>query len=135
EFWEAKPGSKEEDAPEEEKRSRLVHRVYSVFNAQQIDGIPSLVTKPRESWEVSEAAERILRDSGADIRYGGDRAYYRKDTDHVQLPEREYFADAPGFYGTAIHELIHWTGGGKRLNRPTLMESKSFGDQAYAKEE
>jgi antirestriction protein ArdC len=135
EFWEAKPGSREEDAPEDEKRSRLVHRVYSVFNAQQIDGIPSLITKPRESWEVSDAAERIMRDSRADIRYGGDRAYYRKDTDHVQLPDREYFADAPGFYGTAIHELIHWTGGAKRLNRPTLMESKSFGDQAYAKEE
>jgi antirestriction protein ArdC len=135
EFWEAKPGSKEEDAEEDKKRSRLIHRVYSVFNAQQIDGIPALITKPREEWEVSEAGERILKHSGAEIRYGGDRAYYRKDTDHVQLPNREYFADAPGFYGTAAHELIHWTGGAKRLNRPTLMDSKSFGDDAYAKEE
>ena len=56
-------------------------------------------------------------------------------TDHVQLPNREYFADAPGFYGTALHELIHWTGGEKRLNRPKLMQSKSFGDDSYAAEE
>lgn len=52
-----------------------------------------------------------MNNSGAQIRYGGDRAFYRKDTDHVQLPPREAFADAPGFYGTAMHELIHWTGG------------------------
>jgi antirestriction protein ArdC len=135
EFWEAKPGSTAGDAEDEEKRSRLVHRVYSVFNAQQIDGIPPIVVKPREPWEVCENAERIMANSGADIRYGGDRAYYRKDTDHVQLPNREYFADAPGFYGTAIHELVHWTGGETRLSRPTLMQSKSFGDGSYAKEE
>lgn len=135
EYWEAKPAARNEDAEDEEKRTRLVHRVYSVFNAQQIDGVPSLILKPREPWEVCEAGERILTHSGADIRYGGDRAYYRKDSDHVQLPPRECFADAPGFYGTAIHELVHWTGDEKRLNRPTLMQSKSFADENYAKEE
>jgi antirestriction protein ArdC len=56
---------------------------------------------------VREAGERILADSGGDIHYGGDRAYYRRDSDHIQLPPRECFADAPGFYGTARHELIH----------------------------
>ena len=135
EYWEAKPAARDEDADDHEKRTRLIHRVYSVFNAQQIDGIPSLILKPREPWEVCEAGERILAHSGADIRYGGDRTFYRKDTDHVQLPPRECFADAPGFYGTGIHELVHWTGGEKRLNRPTLMQSKSFGDESYAKEE
>ncbi|MBV8810577.1 MAG: hypothetical protein JO033_18060 [Acidobacteriaceae bacterium] len=30
---------------------------------------------------------------------------------------------------------VHWTGGEKRLSRPTLIESKSFGDASYAKEE
>lgn len=135
EFWEARPGANTEDAEDEEKRSRLVHRVYSVFNAQQIDGIPALVVKPREPWEVCEAGERILANSGAEIRYGGDRAYYRRDTDHIQLPHRECFADGPGFYGVACHELVHWSGGISRLNRPTLLQSKSFGDESYAKEE
>ena len=135
EFWEAKPGSKEEDAADEEKRGRLIHRVYSVFNAEQIDGIPALVIAKREPWEVCETGERIITRSGADIRYGGGRAFYRKDTDHIQLPPRDCFSDAPGFYGTAVHELIHWTGGEKRLKRPTLIESKSFGDDSYAKEE
>jgi antirestriction protein ArdC len=135
EFWEAKSGSKEDEASEDEKRSRLIHRVYSVFNAEQIDGPTPLALPKREPWEICEAGERIMNHSGADIRYGGGRAFYRKDTDHVQLPPRECFADAPGFYGTAIHELVHWTGGEKRLKRPTLIESKSFGDDSYAKEE
>jgi antirestriction protein ArdC len=135
EFWESKSANKDGEDSEDEKRSRLIHRVYSVFNAEQIDGIPPLAVKKREPWEVCEAAERIMENSGADIRYGGGRAYYRKDTDHIQLPPRECFADAPGFYGTSTHELIHWTGAEKRLNRPTLTQSKSYGDDSYAAEE
>jgi antirestriction protein ArdC len=118
EFWEAKPGSKEEDASKDEKHNRLIHRVYSVFNAEQIDGIPPVAIPKREPWEVCETAD-IMNNSGADIRYGGGRAFYCKDTDNIQLPPRECFADAPGFYGTGIHELIHWTGGKKRLKQAT----------------
>ncbi|MGO4880940.1 MAG: zincin-like metallopeptidase domain-containing protein, partial [Bryobacteraceae bacterium] len=47
----------------------------------------------------------------------------------------EAFKDAPGYYGTALHELAHWTGHPSRLNRPTLQESYRFGDLNYAKEE
>jgi hypothetical protein len=45
------------------------------------------------------------------------------------------FRDAPGYYGTALHELCHWSGHPDRLNRPTLNESYHFGDENYAKEE
>jgi antirestriction protein ArdC len=137
EYWEAKPGSKDDDAEGEQMRGRLIHRVYSVFNAQQIDGLPPIVITPREPWEVCEAGERILADSGADIRYGGDRAYYRRESDHIQLPPRECFADASGFYATATHELIHWAGGEKRLNRETLTKSRGYNpqDEHYAREE
>src|ERR1700690_825528 len=33
EFWEVKPGGQAEDADEDDKHKRLIHRVYSVFNA------------------------------------------------------------------------------------------------------
>ena len=137
EFWEVKPERDENGEDDDRQRARMVHRVYSVFNAQQIDGIPPVVITPRESWQVCEAGERILAGSGAEIRYGGDRAYYRRDTDHIQLPPRECFADAPGFYGTATHELIHWTGSDKRLNRETLTKSRGYNpqDEHYAREE
>jgi antirestriction protein ArdC len=133
EFWEAKPGNKDDDAPEDERKGRLIHRVYSVFNAQQIDGIPQLPKKERNQWEVCDAGEKILNDSGAEIRYGGNRAYYRKDTDHIQLPDREVFKDPAGFYGTAIHELIHNAASPSRLNRD--FGGHRFGSEGYAVEE
>jgi hypothetical protein len=103
EFWEATGGSKDED----EKRPRLIHRVYSVFNAQQIDGIPPITIEPRKPFEVIEAGERILANSGADIRHGGDRAFYTRGGDYIQLPHNEQFVDAPAYYATGCHEHTH----------------------------
>ncbi len=133
EFWEAKPGSKAEDAGDDEKRSRLIHRVYSVFNAQQIDGMPALVIEPRRPFEVIESGEKMLTDSGADIRHGGAKAYYSPKADHIQMPPKECFTDEPHYYSTALHELAHWTGAKHRLNR--LTDDQPFGSPAYAKEE
>jgi antirestriction protein ArdC len=137
EYWEPKTGSKDPNADDDEKHSRLIHRIYTVFNAEQIDGIPHLPKKERAEWEVCEAGEKIMKDSGADIRYGGNRAYYRRDTDHIQLPLREVFKDAPGFYSTACHELMHWTGAEKRLNRDSLTKSGGISaeDENYARDE
>jgi antirestriction protein ArdC len=58
EFWEAKSVRKDEGTDEDEKRSRLIHRVYSVFNAQQIDGIPPVHIESRKPFEIIEAGER-----------------------------------------------------------------------------
>ena len=40
-----------------------------------------------------------------------------------------------GYYGTALHELAHWTGHQSRLNRSTLTDAYRFGDANYAREE
>lgn len=137
EFWEATAGSEDEDADEDGRRPRLIHRVYSVFNAQQIDGIPQLAIEPRTPFEVIEAGEHILTNSGAEIRHGGDRAFYNRGGDYIQLPHREQFIDAPAYYATGCHELIHWSGHGTRLNRETLTKSRGSGagDEHYAREE
>lgn len=52
--------------------------------------------------------------------------------DEIRLPERYLFADAANFYATGLHELVHWSGGKKRLNRE--MKGK-FGSADYAEEE
>lgn len=137
EFWEARPGTKDEEAPEDEKKGRLIHRVYSVFNAQQIDGIPSIQVEPRKPFEAIEAGETMMAKSGAHIRHGGNRAYYTRTGDYLQLPNKEQFADAPAYYSTAAHELIHWTGNEKRLNRETLNKSRGYDpeDEHYSREE
>jgi len=95
----------------------MIHRVYSVFNAQQIDGIPALELPAWKPFEAIEAGEKMLANSGADIGHGGAKAYYSSGTDHVQLPHKECFTDERTYYSTALHELAHWTGAKHRLNR------------------
>jgi antirestriction protein ArdC len=116
--------------------SKPIHRVYTVFNAQQIDGIPEYQPKVHTPFEIAEAGEHILRNSGATIHHDqADRAFYKRSNDTIHLPRKNAFRDAAGYYGTALHELAHWTGHPTRLNRSTLTDSYQFGDLNYAKEE
>ena len=74
--------------------------------------------------------------SGARISHDqADRAFYNRISDSIHLPLRAAFKTAGDYYGTALHELAHWTGHPERLNRETLNESYRFGDLEYAKEE
>jgi antirestriction protein ArdC len=116
--------------------NRFIHRIYTVFNARQIEGIPAWTPRERTRFEVVHAAERILAHSGAAIIDDqADRAFYNRSSDNIHLPSKDAFRDAPGYYGTALHELAHWTGHPSRLDRATLNETYRFGDMNYAKEE
>ena len=116
--------------------NRLIHRVYTVFNAKQIEGIPEWTPKQRSLFEVVEAGEHILNNCGATILHDqADRAFYNRSSDSIHLPPKHAFKDAAGYYGTALHEAAHSSGHPSRLNRATLTESYRFGDINYAKEE
>lgn len=104
----------------------------TVFNAEQIDGLPPLEIK-ENNWNAIERAEQILKNSGAKINHSNsDNAFYRPSTDSIHLPEKEQFPTADNYYATALHELGHWTGHPSRLNRDL---ANPFGSEAYAKEE
>jgi antirestriction protein ArdC len=61
----------------------------TVFNGEQIDGLPPLQPKKEQTWNAVERAEHILKASGATITHAaGDRAFYRPSTDSITLPER-----------------------------------------------
>src|SRR4051812_37545773 len=127
------PSPTREESP---TRHAPLHRVYTVFNAQQIDGIPPQEPKRLQDWEIAKTGEEILQNAGAAIAHDQqDRAFYSRSQDAIHLPAKEAFRSAPDYYGTALHELAHWTGHPSRLNRQTLNESYRFGDPNYAKEE
>ena len=131
--WEQMVTKKDEQGNEVKVTERMdTPRVamYPVFHASQIEGIPEYTVK--NQWDRLEKAERILGESGAVIEHGGDRAFYRPRTDTIQLPTKEQFSDAAKYYGTALHELGHWTGHESRLNRSMVGR---FGDDDYAREE
>lgn len=126
-----------DDGPTDNKQPRrMIHRVYTVFNAKQIEGVPEHKPKQHEEFEIVNAGESILQHSGARISHDqNDRAFYNRNIDAIHLPPKSAFSKAADYYGTALHELGHWTGHTTRLNRETLNSSKSFGDENYAKEE
>jgi len=151
EFWEAKTargarpepirandgdGHQPADEVDAGRGNRLIHRVYTVFNAKQIEGIPEWSPNPRSLFEVVEAGEHILYNCGAAILHDQtDRAFYNRSSDSIHLPPKHAFTDAASYYGTALHEAAHSSGHPSRLNRATLNESYRFGDISYAKEE
>lgn len=110
---------------------------YSVFNTEQIDGLPTHYYVASEP--TSEPIPRITRAEAyfaalhADIRHGGPEAYYAIGSDHIQMPPFEAFRDAESFYATLAHECTHWTRHPSRLDRD--LGRKRFGDAGYAMEE
>jgi putative DNA primase/helicase len=105
----------------------------TVFNAEQIDGLPPLAARTEHTWNPIDRAERILQASGAVMRHDErDAAYYRPLTDSIHMPRKDQFPDAAAYYAVSLHELGHWTGHGKRLDRDL---AHPFGSEGYAREE
>ena len=71
--------------------------------------------------------------TGADIRHGGDLAFYVPGLDHIQMPPFPFFRDPESYYATLAHESTHWTRHPSRLNRD--FGRKRWGDEGYAMEE
>lgn len=108
---------------------------YTVFNVEQIDGLPAHYTvkdEPAQPVARIDQAEAFFTATGATIRHGGNKAFYAPSLDFVQMPPRESFRDAESYCATLVHELTHWTSHPSRLAREL---GKRFGDQAYAAEE
>lgn len=110
---------------------------YTVFCADQCEGLPdhfyATVEVPKETLPRIEQAEAFFANTKADIRTGGNRAYYAIDPDYVRVPPFETFRDAESHAGTLAHELTHWTRHPSRLNRE--FGRKRWGDEGYAMEE
>jgi len=128
----------EEDAKGEETECEIHYmKGYTVFNVEQIDGLPEhYYGKPEVQNTPVERiahAEAFIAATKADIRYRGDRAFYSNDGDYIQMPVIEAFRDAESFYATLAHESTHWTKHPSRLDRS--FGRKQFGDEGYAREE
>ena len=90
----------------------------------------ALATPP--AWEPEAQGGGAAPDVGGDLRHGGSKAFYRPDTDEIQLPPRGRSRPPAAYYNVALHELTHWTSHESRCNRQL---GQRFGDDAYAAEE
>lgn len=127
----------DEDTGEESERQIPYMKGYTVFNAEQVEGLPAhfyaLAEPVSSTVERIEKAETFFSRTGAVIRHGGDRASYNVTTDIIRMPPIEAFREAESYYATLAHEMTHWTRHPSRLDRD--FGRKRWGDEGYAMEE
>ncbi|SRR5579885_710110 len=134
-FWKFANSAAETDDTDGDERSGsrlLFTRGYAVFNAAQVDGYTPACEVVEEKNERIARADQFFQAIGADIRHGGNRAYYTPDLDFIQMPHLHAFDDSVAYYSTLAHEHTHWTATRGRCEREL---GKRFGDSAYAAEE
>jgi antirestriction protein ArdC len=115
-------------------------RASWVFNAAQVDGFEPAPEPVRvvSQFDKLEQVDAAIRATGARIDHGGNRAFYHRVEDRIQVPNTADFVGTKtstaqeSFYSTLLHELAHWTGAEHRLDRE---KGKRFADKVYAFEE
>jgi antirestriction protein ArdC len=121
---------------DEHERSIPFMKGYTVFNTEQIDGLPAQYQQAPcpapQPLELHQAAEEFFARTGATVHHGGNRAFYSTVRDFVQMPPPETFRDALSYAAIKAHEFTHWTG---HKDRNAREFGKRFGDRAYAFEE
>ena len=115
-------------------------KTYTVFSAEQCEGLPQHFLPPPELAPTPAAvearlahAEAFIAHTGAAIRHGGDRACYSAAADLITMPPFPAFATPHDYYATLLHELVHLTKHPSRLDRDC--GRKQWGDEGYAMEE
>jgi len=119
-LWKPIERKRLDDAGMEVDESYLVMKEFCVFNVEQTSGLDrfqvGFAKGNGNACERYENADAVVDSIGADIRYGGNEAYYRFSEDYIQLPHRHQFESAEAFYETAFHELVHLSEHPSRLN-------------------
>ena len=117
--------------PEPPGRRRPMLRAYTVFNVDQIDGLAAAPPSARPTGRRDTTPRRSCRPPVRRSAMRGRRPTtpprrtpYSCRPSHVPCPA--------GYYATALHELVHWTGHDPRCDRQLR---NRFGDDAYAVEE
>ncbi|RKF17688.1 DUF1738 domain-containing protein [Altericroceibacterium spongiae] len=112
---------------EEDERRRVFLKRYTVFNVEQIEGLPDgkfpmpePIIVHREDREPH--LDAVFTAYGVPIRERDGLAFYSDTDDSITMPRFASFTSANAFYATLAHEAIHSTGHRKRLNRETLRD-------------
>ena len=125
---------KDEQEETPRKSDLLIPKVYYVFLARDLEGVAALEEKSKSvSWsgKAEEIRSKLSSTLSVSVCHSGDRAFYSRSDDRIQMPVEGNFENEEAYLGTLLHEFGHATGHEKRLNRTFGV----YGDPAYAFEE
>lgn len=131
-LWKPIQRKRSNEQGEEVDESFLVMREFCVFNVEQTTGLDQFKvgfgTSEHDATKRYENADAVIDATGADIRYGGNEAFYNPPDDFIQLPHRHQFDSLEAFYETAFHELVHLSEHPSRLNWNRAEEGYAMGE-------
>ena len=139
-FWKILEKEETDDAGEVTEVKLPLIRFYSVFNADQCEGIEipdagGTPVGPHEPDLACDAIDRRYRRElgGPSFGSGAARPLYRRGDDAVMMPDLDQFESAAEYHATLFHELAHSTGHPRRLGR--FEPGDPPGVAAYGREE
>jgi antirestriction protein ArdC len=105
---------------EDDDGRRRVAKASWVFNVAQVDGYSiGEPLPPLPPLQRNARAEAFVAATGAEIRIGGESAYYRPSTDHIQMPDENLFQKRTA-------NSVHRTGtASSRTNSATSRDTRS----------
>ncbi len=111
----------------------LLFKLYTVFNGDNIKGLPEREEYINKDVNPDKIIKEISMNMNVPIIHEKDEfsAYYNPSKDEIHLPIPERFFSEDEYNATALHELAHSTGHKDRLNRNIGMK----GSKEYAYEE
>lgn len=121
---------KETGEIKEVEETYKILRSYKVYNTEQVEGINFQEEEPKSKNEKIKEIEEFIKSFNL-VMYRGNPAYSAKD-DCIFMPDISEFKDSENYYSVLLHELSHWSGNSKRLNRAKHISKY---DDIYAMEE
>lgn len=129
----------DDETGEAEARGIPFLKGYTVFNVEQIDGLPETFAPSADEYEGAFAdpkepiadIEAFFATIGPTIVYGGTSAHLSRPDDTIHMPRIDDFTSAEAYYATLAHEVIHWTQQKSRLDR--VSAAKQHDGHAYAR--
>lgn len=113
----------EEDGEEVTKRWRAAFG-HTVFHISQCEGVTLPERKERKEVVFDDPTglddkgwNKFVNKVGVTFKHGGIKAFYSIAGDFVQMPTAKAFHSPEVYKAVGCHEIVHWTGAPKRLDR------------------
>lgn len=131
---EAKQLTDELTAEEFTNRVKPVSNTYTVFNGEQIEGIPLYEIRKNVLHldEFLSGRNKLIENMKVGFKEGGNEAFYSMAEDMIVLPKINQFDNEFEYITTFFHEAGHATGHVSRFNREM---PSARGTDIYAREE
>ena len=119
------------DKNDPDKTVPIGYVAYPVFNASQAAGLPENFQPPKQT-EFSNHDERdervndLISATGAQIETKDGIPCYVPSLDKICMPAWGDFKSSADYYGTLLHEIVHWTGHKSRLDRLEFKNKKGY---------